>query len=477
MNSPYARTHADSHPSAHTPAHTLALDIGVRYARLAVARPGAGPPCPVSLPGDIPGEGLPLSAATRGRPVDALREAYGAYLARYGPPAGAVVVLPRRSARELAGPATAALTADGCPRARAIGTTHALLALVRHTAGGTAGAGEYLVCDVGARAVDAARCTLAGSSVLLRATAEATGPSGLLGTALDAALLAAAGLSDDEEGHRALAAARRDDPGGRRLGLAVAQAVSRPVPFDDTVVYRVADRDITAGTVRTSLLPLVDAVRRALSEIAAPPGATRPPPLLLAGGLARLQPLIERLRESHRLLPLPPEVDPGYAAAAGGALVAAGLADPGDRYPYAVRIRTHRRTAGRLRTEELQLSAPGALEPGGDTVFAVRAGRPAEVLPDAAARRPLRVEAVGPDGRPVPLPDITLPTGAPDGLCRVGVRVGADGAAALVLRPVADGLVAYGPVAHGPDADDLVADGPDTETRVPLGPLPVPPET
>ncbi|MEV6422039.1 hypothetical protein [Streptomyces sp. NPDC051662] len=457
MNSPYAHTHPGTHAHTPTPDHTLALDIGARYARLAVARPGAGPPRPVSLPGDLPGEGLPLSAATRGRPVDALREAYGAYLARYGPPAGAVVVLPRRGAREWAGPATAALAADGCPRARAIGTAHALLALVRHTSGGTSDAGEYLVCDVGARAVDAARCTRAGSSVLLRATAEARGPHGLLGTELDAALLAAAGLSDDEEGHRDLAAARLDDPGGRRLGLAVAQAVSRPDPFDDTVVYRMAGRDITAGIVRTSLAPLVDAVRRALAEIAGPPGAAGPPPLLLAGGLARLRPLVQQLGESHRLLPLPPEVDPGYAAVAGGALVAAGLADPGDRYPYAVRISTHSRTAGRLRTEELQLSAPGALEPGGDTVFAVRAGRPADVLADAAAGRPLRVEAVSPDGRPVPLPDVTLPAGAPDGLCRVGVRVGADGAAALVLRPVAE------------DAD--------TETRVPLGPLPVPPET
>ncbi|MFE4368934.1 hypothetical protein ACFRMN_11955 [Streptomyces sp. NPDC056835] len=437
--------------------HALALDIGTRYARLVVAAPGAGPPRPVSLRGDIPGEGLPLSAAARGGPIEALREAYGAYRAEYGPPAGAVVVLPRRDAREFAGPATAALAADGCPRVRAIGTAHALLALVRHTAGGTAGAGEYLVCDAGARAVDAARCTLAGSSVLLRATAEETGSSGLLGAELDRAILTAAGLSDDEEGHRRLAAARRDDPGGRRLGLAVDQAMSRPDPFDDTVVYRLAGRDITAGIVRRSLLPLIDAVRRALAEIAAPPGAAEPPPLLLAGGLARLLPLAKQLGRSHRLLPLPGEVDSGYAAAVGGALVAAGLADPGDRYPYAVRISTHSRTAGRPHTEELELSAPGALEPGGDTVFAVRAGRPAEVLPDAAAGRPLRVEAVSPDGRPVPLPDITLPTGSPEGLCRVGVRVAADGAAALVLRPVAA--------------------GPETETRVPLGPLPVPPET
>lgn len=445
------------------PPHTLAIDIGTLYARLATARPDAGPPRPVPLPGDVPGEGRPLSAAVRDRPavrdrlVAALREAYGAYLARYGPPAEAVVVLPRRSARALAGPATAALAEAGCPRVRAIGTAHALLALARHTAGEAADTGEYLVCDAGARAVDAARCTLSGPSVLLRATAEATGPSGLLGKELDTALLAAAGLPDNEEGHLLLAAARKDDPGGRRLGLAVARAMSRPDPFDDTLVYRLGDRDITAGTVRTSLPPLIDAVRRALAEVAAPPGAAGQPPLLLAGGLAQLEPLTRRLGESHRLVPLPADVDAGYAAAAGGALVAAGLADPCDRYPYAVRISTHSRTAGRLHTEELELAAPGTLEPGGDTVFAARDGRPAEVLADASARRPLRVEAVAPDGRPVRLPDVALPADAPDGLCRVGVHVGADGAAALVLRPVAQ--------------------GPDAETRLPLGPLPVLPET
>ncbi|MFB8179632.1 hypothetical protein ACFC8N_27125 [Streptomyces sp. NPDC055966] len=440
-----------------SPPRSLALDIGTRYARLAVAGPGAGPARPVHLPADVPGEGLPLSAATRGRPVAALREAYGAYLARYGPPARAVVVLPRRTARALAGPATAALAADGCPRPRAIDAAHALLALVRQTPGGPADTGEYLVCDAGARAADAARCTRAGSSVLVRATAEATGPTGLLGADFDTALLAAAGLRDTDEAHRDLAAARLADPGGRRLGLAVARAVRRPDPFDDTPVHLLSGRDVTAGQVRTSLPPLIDAVRRAVAEVAAPAGAAEPPPLLLAGGLARLEPLTRQLAESHRLLPLPADVDAGYAAAVGGALVAAGLADPGDRYPYAVRISTHRRVAGRLCTEALELAAPGALEPGGDTVFAVRDGRPAEVLPDTAAGRPVRVEAVGPDGRPVPLPDVTLPPGAPAGLCRVGVRVGADGAAALVLR--------------------AVAEGPDTETRVPLGPLPAPPDT
>jgi hypothetical protein len=131
------------------PPHALALDIGTRYARLAVAGPGAGPPRPVPLPGEVPGEGLPLSAGARGRPMAALREAYGAYLARYGPPTGAVVVLPRRTARELAGPATAALTAEGCQRVRVIGAAHALLALVRQTPGAAAGTGEYLVCDAG----------------------------------------------------------------------------------------------------------------------------------------------------------------------------------------------------------------------------------------------------------------------------------------------------------------------------------------
>jgi hypothetical protein len=439
------------------PPHALALDIGTRYARLAVAGPGAGPPRPVPLPGEVPGEGLPLSAGARGRPMAALREAYGAYLARYGPPTGAVVVLPRRTARELAGPATAALTAEGCQRVRVIGAAHALLALVRQTPGAAAGTGEYLVCDAGARAVDAARCTLTGPSVFLRATAEATGPSGRLGSELDMALLAAAGLPDDDEGHRLLAVARMDDPGGRRLGLTVARAVRRPDPFDDTPVHRLGDRDVTAGTVRTSLPPLIDAVRRALAEVAAPSGAAPRPPLLVAGGLARLEPLTRQLEESHQIVPLPTDVDPGYAAVAGGALVAAGLADPGDRYPYAVRISTHSRTAGRLHTEELELAAPGTLEPGGGTVFATRDGRPAEVLADTAARRPLRVEAVGPDGRPVPLPDVALPAGTPDGLCRVGVRVGADGAAALVLCPVAQ--------------------GPEAETRLPLGPLPVLPET
>ncbi|MQY14934.1 hypothetical protein SRB5_51100 [Streptomyces sp. RB5] len=434
--------------------HAVAFDLGSRYARIAVAASGGALPRPAALAHDVPGEGLELSAAVRRDPVTALREAYAAYRTRYGSPQQVVVVLPQRHRGTYAGRLTDALTGAGGPRARVVGVPYALLALLRFAAPASLPAGDVLVCDAGARSASAARCTAGDRSVLLHAVTEAGGPGGSLGAALDSALLTAAGLADGDAAHRGLAAARRADPGGRRLAMAVRHAVRRPDPFDDTPVHEVDGHDVPAGAVRTALPPLADAVLDALTRAA----GTGRPPVLLAGGLARLVPLTDRVAEHHRLLELPADADPAYAAATGGALVAAGLIDAADRFPYAVRVGTHRRAAGRLHADALQLAAPGTLEAGGDTVFAAAPdGRPAEIRADPAARRPLSVEVVADDGRALALPDVTLPAGVPDALCRVGIRVAADGTAALVLRPAAA--------------------GPADPTEVPLGPLPVPPET
>ncbi|MFF4353625.1 hypothetical protein [Streptomyces sp. NPDC001530] len=426
---------------------TLAIDIGTHYARVARVAPDGSTPGLVDLPGGTPDEGLALSTTARGSRVTALTETYDAFRARHGPVRRIVVVLPQREKAELTRQLGSAFAGvPDAPELRPLGTPHAVLALLRHS--GSAADGRYVVCDLGARAADISVCAVTGHSVAL-VDAVSRAPAEGLGDGFDAALLADAGLPADAAALSALAAVRREDGAAQRLQSLLARAERSPGVYDSTTVHWLGDRQVRAGVVRRSLAAVTTVLDTALDGFRV--GGR--PSLVAVGGLSRLSPLHDHLGARHELVALPGEgTDPCHAAVLGAALVAAGLVDPGDRYPHAVCVGTHRMVAGELRTEELEISPAGTLEPGAPPVFAESGGQRVRIRAAQGAQREVvvSVRAV-PGGAGVPVRSVRVPPGSPGERCHLGIRLSVEGIAHLVLQPVGAGA----------------------GTELPLGPLPV----
>jgi hypothetical protein len=419
----------------------IALDPGAHYTRIAHVRPD-GTPALVDLPGTVPGEGLPTSGHAGGHHGAALRAAYSAYRDHYGTPEHVVLVVPQYDRAGQARRATDALTAlhgtDPPPRLRGLGTSHAVLALLRHA--GAVTVGRYAVCDLGATAAELSVCTLRPGSVAVTATARHAPTDGFAG-AFDAALLTGAGLPDDGASRRALAEARAQDGAAQRLELALGRSSRHPGRYDGTVVLDVAGREVTVEVLRQALNRLATGLDTLLDRTGHDNTAA---PVVAVGGAARSGPLRRHLTQRRGApVPLPGGTDPALAAAYGAALVAAGLVDPADRYPYAVLVGTHRTVDGVPRPEELLISPAGVLEPGGPTAFAEVGGQRLLIRTravGATAERPVRIQvrdAAG--GHATPLRALTIPA-APEGTrFHVGVRLAADGTALLVLHPLGSG--------------------------------------
>lgn len=426
---------------------SIALEIGVRHAR--VARVGAdGVPRLVELAGSVPGEGLPLSAAASASYQEALRESYRQYRDRYGPAERVVAVVPPHALAEHARAAGEVFPPTGSgPGLRVLAAPVAVLALLRQH--GTLAAGRYLVCDLGARSAELSLCAVSGQSVALESVQRAAPPEGL-GDGFDAALLAGAGLSATAPAARdALAAARSGDGVGRRLDLAVEHAARPGKEVYGTVqVLTVLDREVTAGGVLASWRP----VAAVLGRLAG--GMPHGPAVVAVGGLARLSLAGRFLAAGRQAADLPEEVDPALAAVLGGALVAAGAVDPGDRYPNAVYVLAHGAVAGELSSRELLVAAPNTLEPGGPTVFSEPGGQRVRVRTDPDGRRPVQIGVRAEGGAGAQVLALPLPPSAPGARWHVGVRLTVEGTALLVLR--------------SPDASQ--------STEYPLGVLPNDPE-
>ncbi|SFY23060.1 hypothetical protein OH786_19140 [Streptomyces atratus] len=461
--------------------NSVGIDIGSRYARIARVG-GQGAPELIELPGSVPGEGLPVPAGAGAGREEALRAVYSAYRREHGTPAHMVVVVPQSGHLEHVRRATAALAelhGDGrAPHLRTLSTPRAVLALLRDA--GTAARSRLAVCDLGAAAAEVSLCVVTAAAVAVAGTSRHAPPGGY-GAGSDTALLAEAGLRDDEAGRPALAAARAEDGAAQRLDLALGRAEARPDRFDSTTVLRVAGREITAGTVRVALRRLTAGLDLALSRLpggaegapgdgpsagAKPPGSTPAAPpagpggaparhLVAVGGTARFAPLVRHLADrGWQLAPLPAGTDPALAAVFGASLVAAGRIDPADRYPYAVCVGAHRTVAGRPEGQELVISGAGHLEPGGETVYAQAAGERLRVRTGpagAAAGRPVQVRVRDPrGGASTPVRTLALPGAPEEDRFHVGVRLAVDGTARLVLHPL----------------------GPSAPTEFPLGDLP-----
>lgn len=191
--------------------------------------------------------------------------------------------------------------------------------------------------------------------------------------------------------------------------------------------------------------------------------------MIAVGGPARSGALLRHLTgRLGRPVPLPDGTDPALAAVFGAALVAGGHIDPADRYPHAVAVRVHRTVVGRPRDEELLISPPGTLEPGGATVFAEAGGDRVRVRTGSADGAGGRAEgtagpadrtggradgtagpAGGTGGREVrivvraagsgavaPAGVVTVPPSGDGARFHVGVRLAVDGTARLVLQPL-----------------------------------------
>lgn len=428
----------------------IAIDVGARHVRVAHIGPHGAAEL-VELPGAVAGEGLPVADGSGGvHRTTRLRDAYTAYRDAHGVPDRVVLCVPLHGRAEHAARAADTLTAlhgaGGAPRFRALAVPHAVLALLRHA--GPLAAGWYTVCDLGATQSRVAVCAVAPGAVAVAGDARHA-PADGYGAGFDAALLRAAGLPPGGNGLRELAAARALDGAALRLDLTLARAQSHPGGYDDIAVHQVAGREVTAGAVRQALAGLTAGLDTAVAEAlgaasGALPAAAPAPAVVAVGGTARLLPLVRHLTERQGPpVALPAGVDPALAAVFGAALVAAGRIDPADRYPYAVCVGVHRTVAGRPRDEELLLSPPGALEPGGATVFAESGGRRVRLRTGpqgTAAGRPVRVRVHDAEGRrTAPVRTLLLPDAAEGDRFHVGVRVAVDGTAHLVLHPLGAG--------------------------------------
>lgn len=445
-------------------APAIAVDAGTRFLRVARTR-ADGTPELVELPGTVPGEGLPTPVGVRRDRGAALRTAYTAYREHCGTPGQVVLVVPPQE--------RAVPPGDGrMPRPRLLDTPHAVLALLRHA--GIRTAPRLLVCDLGALAAEVTECAVVGGAVTVaRVGGYAPGDDGY-GAAFDAAVLAGAGLpTDDPEVLRKHCEARAQN--ARRVEVVLDRMAARPDRADrlaDTVLYEVADRAITAGTVYRSLDRLTDGLERALdglTEARATGPASPRTGVIAVGGPARSGALLRHLTgRLGRPVPLPDGTDPALAAVFGAALVAGGHIDPADRYPHAVAVRVHRTVVGRPRDEELLISPPGTLEPGGATVFAEAGGDRVRVRTGSADGAGGRAEgtarpadgtagpaegtggrAGGTGGREVrivvraagsgavaPAGVVTIPPSGDGARFHVGVRLAVDGTARLVLQPL-----------------------------------------
>ncbi|MFE6719235.1 sugar kinase [Streptomyces albidoflavus] len=437
------------------PACAVAVDAGSRYLRVARAD-GDGPPRLVDLPGTVPGEGLPTPYRARGDRAAALAAACDAYREHCGPPGRLVVVHPHGELPFLA-------EEMGDPRPQLLSVPHAVLALLRHA--GTPPLSPVLVCDLGAAGVGLARCVLTGATWAVSGAARYAPVPGGYGAAFDRAVLDGAGLpADDPEVLRLLALTRAGST--RRTEVALDRMVARPDRagrLADTVVHEVAGREVTAGVVHRAFAALTEGLDRALAE--AGPDRT---PVVAVGGAARSATLVRHLADRLGLpVPLPDGTDPALAAVFGAALVAAGRVDAADRYPHAVAVRVHRTVGGLPRDEELVISPPGTLAPGGATVFAETGGervRLGAAPAEGGTGREVQLLVRGAGARSgVPATTVTVSAAAGDRF-HVGVRVTTDGTAHLVLHP----LTPDAPVPHRHGAQPGAQE-------IPLGALPADP--
>jgi hypothetical protein len=380
---------------------------------------------------------------------------------------------------------------DWIPR-RFIAAPVAALLWLRHRHPDLPAARRVLVIDVGAGAADFSLCTLAKGAIRVTDSVRVTGVAGTsaagppcplaeqLITALAAVRRAgppgtAANAAGDERVRwwRSFEAALADDAVRDRLDVVLQQAAALPHRHGNAMALRFGGLEVTANELFDATAPLARRLVAALGELLGRqqdpgwrgfrPGADTTDQVLLLGGLTVLYPLRAALLSSLGLDPdsagrpagpstgvhWPAGRDLTDSVARGAVLLAAGLADPGDRYPHELRLVVHRQVRSAIVTERFTLAPPGSINLElGETRYLRRldddggAGEYIEItVPPREhadelirpASAPIPVEVVRREGPPAQAYFQPAPPPGP-GRYWVAVRGGAEGPA-VILQP------------------------------------------
>ena len=374
----------------------------------------------------------------------------------------------------------AILSPPGWSSPRLLAAPLALLLYLRHSRPDIAPASRFIVCDLGASSATLTLCALAGYRIRIVDFLRVTGTSSweadtrdyadvadrlpLLVEGLATALTGAEGHSGAADQAapvrywRELEQALADSDQRERLDAVVEQALTDPQRYGGTTALRIGDLPVTAAQLLQACTPLAN---RCATELIAllrrqrDPAWLRPGPaagtrIVLAGGLSVLRPLRAALLSAAGLDPATTgggvvdldDTERLYGAAYGAALVAAGLTEPGDRYPYALRLPVHRQVRDRIVTSHVELAPAGSIDlDRADPVFARQQGEKIQVMirPSAGATAaPIPVEVM-PRGSDTAEPATFYPMPGPlPGLYHIGVR-GHPNGAAVVLQGVDGG--------------------------------------
>jgi hypothetical protein len=390
---------------------------------------------------------------------------------------------------------------------RLIAAPVAALLWLRHRDPALNAARRILVIDVGAGSAEFSLCTASRGAVRVVDSDRVTGgaqesqPAALVED-LVGALAAAAEVGREEPGRdrarlwRAFEAALADDAVRERMDVALQQAAMLRQRYGTAPALRFAGTSVTASDVLEAADPLAERLVGALANLLGRqedpawrgfrPGANSADRVVLLGGLTVLRPLRTALLSFLGLDPgcldgaggLPgPDNSAGVhwpagrdlteSVACGAALLAAGLADAGDRYPYGLRLVVHRQVRAAVVAEYLSLATPGSVNLELDqTEYLIRVdasgeGYPVTITVPAAAEQddpgpdstvPVPVEIIRGDGDVVPASFRPAPPPSP-GTYWIGVR-GGPGGPAIVLAPAPSGQPLAYPLADLDDPDD-----------------------
>ena len=383
------------------------------------------------------------------------------------------------------------LTALGLAPKRAVDAPVAALLWLRHRHQDLTTASRIVVIDAGAGSVDLSLCTATGDALRVTDSIRLTGGSAwgaetsatpgdrplTLAEHFVGALVAATGTRVDAVGRtasywwRAFERALADEGARDRLDAVLQLASAEPGRHASTRALRFGGLGVTAEQLLDACEPLTAHCSTALSQLLGRQedsrwsgfgdgGGTR---LLLLGGFSALYPLRAGLlaaaglgqdRPGHGAV-LPAEEDRLDAAARGAALLAAGVADPHDRYPHELRLPVSRVVRDRVVNEFLRLAAPGSIDlyrvqPSYLTAD-VGTGSDEHVLVTVQPASgqwgaPLQVQLVRAGEGPVPVALRPAEPPAP-GVYQVGIQGGPAGPAVL-LRPVEGGSALVYPLAE-----------------------------
>jgi len=391
------------------------------------------------------------------------------------------------------------LDAIGCPPQRLVAAPIAALLWLRHRGPGLGDASQVVVIDIGAGAVDLTLCAVAGSRMRVVDAIRLTGAAALGETRRDetattpgarppvlterlvTAMAAAAGAPGPRAGAeatprwRAFESALDNAQARDRLEAVLQLATGARKRHGDTPALRFADLEVSAAQFIDAVQPLV---RQTLTTLGGLLGRQHDPAwrrfgagaagrVVLIGGLSMLWPVRAALLEVLGIDPgqpgeaalIPANGDARGAVAAGAALLAAGLADPGDRYPHSLQLTVHQAVRGELIPGQLELAPAGTVDlDQAKTVYLTDGGAdggsqvvirvPAARGPRAASREtpPISARIVPRDGDPIPATFRTA-VPPPPGTYLVGVRGGPDGPA-VMLRPTDGGEALAYPLAE-----------------------------